>query len=417
MTANRLQRRWPRRASRAVAMAAALMAAETWGEAALPETPAESIPILAWQGPPSDETTLERYRELADAGFTLSLGHFPDLEAASRALDVAQQTGVRLILACPELTRDPLEAARRLHAHPALAGYNLADEPGARQFAELARWAARLEAADPRPLRYVNLFPSYASSEQLGASSYEEYVARFLSEVPVQMLSFDHYPITFKGLRANYYDNLRIVADAAQRSQRPLWAFVLSVAHDPYPQPELGHLKLQALSNLAHGARVIQYFTYWTPEPGTWNFHDGPIGHDGRRTATYDLVKQTNRRIAELAPLLAAAQWRRAAHVGAELPAGTAAYVPRWPVRGVEAAAGAIVAEFAAGPRDLLMVVNRDYAAPQSVRIALAPDGAVADASHPGVEQPLTGGAYEIALPPGEAAVLVWERSAAKAAP
>ena len=55
------------------------------------------------------------------------------------------------------------------------------------------------------------------------------------------------------------------------------------------PRPQLQHLRgLQAFSNLAYGAQAIQYFTYWTMKSDTWNFHEGPVGLDGKPCAVYN---------------------------------------------------------------------------------------------------------------------------------
>src|SRR5688572_3935949 len=90
----------------------------------------DRIPVLAWHGPPADETTVERYRELADAGFTHNYSNFPNSAAMAAALDVAQSAGIKQFVAIPELATAPAEVAGRFKNHPALAGYYLADEPG-----------------------------------------------------------------------------------------------------------------------------------------------------------------------------------------------------------------------------------------------------------------------------------------------
>ena len=84
------------------------------------------------------------------------------------------------------------------------------------------------------------------------------------------MVSFDHYPVISDGkgpasLRGEWYENLEIVSAAARKAGKPMWAFALSVPHSSYPAPTPAHLRLQVFSNLAYGAQVIQYFTYWTP--------------------------------------------------------------------------------------------------------------------------------------------------------
>jgi hypothetical protein len=59
------------------------------------------IPIVAWAGPPSTETTPERYRELADAGFTINFSGFPNLETMQKGLDVAHGAGIQQMVSFP----------------------------------------------------------------------------------------------------------------------------------------------------------------------------------------------------------------------------------------------------------------------------------------------------------------------------
>src|SRR6476659_6491915 len=101
---------------------------------------ADTIPVYACIGVPPEESTPARYRELAEAGFSMSLTGFPSLAEALKGLDAAKGSGVTLFVMCPELKRDPASTVRAVAGHPALAGYHLLDEPATAAFAELAAW-------------------------------------------------------------------------------------------------------------------------------------------------------------------------------------------------------------------------------------------------------------------------------------
>src|SRR5690606_20765749 len=112
------------------------------------------------------------------------------------------------------------------------------------------------QSVDAQHPCYVNLFPTYGTPEVWSTPDYHTYVEKYLAEVPTPMLSFDHYPVIRTGegpasdqLRPDYYHNLEICSKAAREAKRPLGAFVLSVAHNPYPIPTLTHLRLQAYSD------------------------------------------------------------------------------------------------------------------------------------------------------------------------
>lgn len=369
------------------------------------------MPVLAWIGPPANQTTPERYRELADAGFNLGFSAFPDADAMARALDVAHAAGVKLMISCPELRQDPESTVRRFMGHPATAGYYLRDEPNASDFKALGDWTRRIRALDNTHPCYLNLFPTYASPKQLGTSTYREHVDRFLAEVPVQVLSFDHYPIVGEQLRADWYQNLEIIAAAAKRAHKPFWAFALSVAHNPYPVATVDGLRLQVFSNLAYGAQAIQYFTYWTPQSAQWSFHRAPIETDGTRTEVYDRVRQVNTEIQALARVFQTARVIDVAHLGVTLPRGTQRYEPTAPVVAIDTGdRGAVISRLRGPAHEFLVVVNRELKASTTLHVRFGQGARTYVLDRRGIPQRLAGREFDDIVTPGDIRVFAWSR-------
>ncbi|MGV8878548.1 MAG: beta-galactosidase [Sphingobacteriaceae bacterium] len=323
------------------------------------------LPILAWYGIEPRETTVARFEEMRATGINHSFSNYPDADAMQKALDIAQKTGIKMIVACPELATEPEKTVKRFMNHPAVAGYFLRDEPTKTDFKGLADWAKRIRAVDDKHFCYLNLLPNYASNDQLGFKTYREYVNAFDKEVPLQLLSFDHYPVigdSSRDIRENWYENLEIFADEAAKVNKPFWAFALTVAHTPYPVPTMAALRLQVYSNLAYGAQGIQYFTYWTPVATQWNFHNGPITPDGKRTEVYDKITAMNKEINGLSAVFLAAKVRSIAHTGETIPQGTRrlTQLPE-PVKLLETEGnGAVVSVLENGANTFLVIVNRD---------------------------------------------------------
>ena len=148
------------------------------------------LPILAWYGIPAHEATVERFEELRDAGFTLNFRSFPSADAVAKGLDAAGKAGIKLIIGCPELEKEPEKTVRRFMNHSALAGYFLRDEPRSNEFAELGEWARRIQAVDNEHFCYLNLFPTGPKEhlDQLGVKSYREYVSRFDEQVKLMKM-------------------------------------------------------------------------------------------------------------------------------------------------------------------------------------------------------------------------------------
>ncbi len=290
-----------------------------------PEALWKTIPIVAWYGIPAQFASPERYKEMADAGFTMCV--IPDGRPTTRTqLDCAAEAGIKIILQDQEMLTNPGMVVAEFKDHPALGMYFLRDEPNTEYFPRLRQARDFLAKADSGHLAWVNLYPNYATGEQMQASDYADYVDRYLDEVKPVFLSFDHYGIVRDNgrpaLRPAYYANLETISRAARKHHIPFWAFALTTSHGPFEIPTEEELKLQVFSNLAYGARGIQYFTYWTPlEPdGSFVFHDGPILADGTRTPLLDLVKKVNGEVKALTPSLVGLKSLGVQHVKTDDP-------------------------------------------------------------------------------------------------
>jgi hypothetical protein len=332
------------------------------------------IPIVAWYSVPPEETSLMRYQELKDSGITYSYTEFANADALAKALDIADHAGIKIIALCPELGSDTTKTVERFMHHPALAGYFLRDEPNAKDFPKLAVLARTIHDVDSEHFRYINLMPNYANAQQLGAPTYREYVSTFEKEVPLEFLSFDHYPIVNDTLRPEWYENLEIISDEARRAGKPFWAFALAIPHGPYSAPTLAQLRLEVFSDLAYGAQGIQYFTYWTPL-GNNGFRDGPITRDGKRTDIYDRVREVNSEIKSLSGVFLDSKVISVAHTGAEIPRSTKRLntLPSR-VKSFSTSGGAVVSLLQKGNSTFLVVVNRDYKQPIKLNIQFESD-------------------------------------------
>jgi len=372
---------------------------------------AQGIPVMAWIGPPASETTSTRYEELAAAGFTHSMSWFRDTDSMAEALDVADGAGVKLLINCPELGQEPEETARRFRNHPAIGGYYLRDEPGADLFDELAVWLERIQSVDDEHPCYINLYPNYADEEQLAVPSYEEYVRQFVTNVPVQIISFDHYPVVKEGdelrLRDGYYPNLQLIADTAREVGKPFWAFALSVAHAPYPVAEVRHLRLQVFSNLAYGAQGIQYFTYWTPVSDRWDFHTAPIGVDGNKTEVYDRVAQVNGEIGAFSDVFVGATVLQVGHLGENVREDVRVFEVEAPIE--DAFTGgqhALLSRFRKGDTHYLAVVNPKLDSSLSIDLNL--NTVSFGLNKDGTRERFGRGAVGLVIAPGDMFLLGW---------
>lgn len=375
----------------------------------------EQIPILAWGGIPARESSIARYQEMRASGITHNYTlDFPNVEALEKALDIAKKTGVKIIASCPELKTEPEKTVKKFMNHPSVAGYFLRDEPNRSDFAELGKWAKRIRAVDDKKFCYLNLFPNYASKEQLGTKTYREYVNLFIKEVPIQLLSFDHYPIiedsSGRHFRNEWYENLEIFSDEAKKAGKPFWAFALTVAAGNYPVPTVSELRLQVYSNLAYGAQGIQYFTYWTPgKDPDWNFHHGPVTSDTKqRTEVYDRMKLVNQEVQNLSGVFSGAKVISVAHTGTTIPQGTKRLM-QLPaaIKTLETEGeGAVVSVLEKGKENFLVIVNRDFK--HTMKLTIEGDKTLKKVLKDGTVVPADSYIRTMEIDPGDVAIYRW---------
>lgn len=370
----------------------------------------KQIPVLAWMGVPQKEAGEARYREEAGCGFTIDFSGFSNTESALKALDAAKAAGLKLLVSCPELQSDPAGTVNRLKGHPALAGYFLRDEPDATAFPPLAKWAGQIRSADPDHIVYINLLPNYATTDQLHTASYAEYVDRFAKTVPTTFLSFDFYPIVGTSVRPSWYENLEVISAAARKADKPFWAFALSLRHYGYPAATIENLREEVYSNLAYGAQGIQYFTYW--QPTSFACGDSPIDANGKRTAVYDVVKRMNAEVRAISPVFEGAKVVSVGHTGEHLPAGTRAFEAAAPIKSVHTeGTGAIVSRLSNGPRQFLVIVNRDFEHPMPTTVTFDGSIPIDRVDKEGQLHPINGASLESHVDAGDALIFSWAPS------
>ena len=353
------------------ALIASLAVAETSARA---NDSTEQFEVSYWLGPPEKFTTLERYREIKDAGFTIAFPplHTTTVELNRKILDLCHQVGLKAMIADQRMVTslDAPDARAKLDAivadysnHPALYGYFVVDEPRADAFKGLADVVEYLKEKDPAHAGFINLFPTYGPpfEPQHGTKTYEEYVDRFVAAVRPRVLSYDHYPFVTGYDRPQYFENLAVIRNAAIKAKLPFWQIAQVVQHYDYRHLTEAELRFQAMQTLAFGGRGLLWYTYWYPGEPNPTVRDAMIDYDGSRNPHYDMIKSINADAKAIAGELLRAQCWATYHVGEggqySLPAEL-----KSPVQ-VETKGRLTIGIFHAdeGERKLALVANRDY--------------------------------------------------------
>ena len=350
------------------------------------------LTILGWYGIPEDKVTIERYQEAREAGFTALMQRASNAEKMRGFLDLAQSAGIKLSVLLPEFDGEGLETAvAMLKDHPALLMWHVKDEPKFADFEKVADTIRRIDTADGRHPCYVNHIAD--ASVSMGVPDYAAYMERVLREFRPRLISADFYPCRLANTARSlpyrdtdnevyvcptWYRQLEYLSGLARRENLPLALFACDVAHDVvdyvYPVPTVAMLRLQMYSNLAYGARMLQYFTYWNPYSKTsLKFHESIIREDGTRSPVYDRVREVNRELQARAFVFMDAELVSVAHTGAEIPVGTRRLEKLPPyVKSLKTPdGGAVVAQFSGSAFEALVIVNRSPVREMQLSISL----------------------------------------------
>lgn len=323
---------------------------------------------------PAGEDQEARLREIAEANFTVALiGNLRETDAAlvQQKLDICAALGLPAV---PMMR--PGTPAASMPDGPACVAYGVWDEPGTDQFPQLAEIVKSYRTARPGKPAVINLFPSYASPwGQLGAATYEEYVARFVEVVRPEVLCMDHYPVFRPDEpdgRDGYCADLDVMRRHSLAQGIPFWNFLNVMPYGAHTDPTEDQLRWQVFASLTYGARGLMYFCYWTPAhrapDGTFEFPKGGavITADGRRTRHYEQVKRINLAARNLGSALMALTSTAVLRVGPDAdPAALAAATPLKAITRAEAdpASDYLVGAFRhVDGRRAVMVMNYRFA-------------------------------------------------------
>ena len=355
----------------------AVVSAQPEGAAML--TP-EQFAVLPWGWTPGDAEVLTGIRE---CGFNLAGFVNPE------HLDLVAEAGLKALvsdsgchaddaacaLSATEIASRVQAAVGKVAAHPACFGYYLRDEPGAPAYPGLARWVAAFAVAAPGALPYINLFPTYASPQQLGAATYAAYLESYITTVKPPFLSYDHYALMAGGsLRDGYFQNLEAVRTAALRHNLPFWNCVLANAHFDYAEPSDAGFRFQLYTTLAYGGRGISYFTYVAPNVG--NYRLAAVDQFGHPTATWEMLRNVNLQLHRLGPTYITLKSVNVFH-HPEVPPGSSGLASS---RFLSQVSGGnlLVGEFeGAAGQPYVLVVNKDLQRSTPYDVVCKPAGAV----------------------------------------
>jgi hypothetical protein len=353
----------------------------TWAAQAKPAASASwqiGTPVATyWAGPSLTDAVAE---QMVEGGFNLVWC------GSEKELDAAHRHGLRGLLTnrllVPASLDDPKRGEQldtliaRVSKHPALYAYYIIDEPSASQFPSLGKLVGYLRRRDPLHLAYINLFPTYASNQQLGTkgdvvTAYREYLRLYVEQVKPSLISYDHYQFRLKGDGDQYFLNLAMIRRAAQEAGVPFLNIVQACtwAPDAMRVPNPDELRYLVYSTAAYGAQGISYYVY-----AHVNHKGSLVSLDGTPGPLYYAVKSYNREFVaiarELQPLRSLGVYHTTMREPGCEPLPTSAPFHLEPMQSPAMPRGFLLGLFGAADRSThVVVVNLDYTAEVSTTL------------------------------------------------
>lgn len=361
--------------------------------------------ITYFFGPEPDYMVKDKViAEMAASGITLAqLNH--DTAVNKAALPIMAKYGLRADVGDPRIGKvywendtaaaDAMvkEVVEDYTGFDNIEGFDICDEPHSGNFETLAAIVAAFKKYAPDKETVINLFPNYASPEQLHDVDYITHLTRFAETVKPHFISYDHYHFLGRDQQLEddgntderermiresvmsledrdiFFENIEDVRRVGLEHDLEQMLIVLLIEHGPYRNLTYAELLWEVNMCLAYGFHRLSYFTYWTPpESDFWRWSNAMCSRDGSKNQHWYDVQDINRKVRPIGEYLFNTKSAAVFHVGTP-EKGTTAFTGYGKLQAVTGG-NAVVGCFEDGSYYL---VNRDYQHP--VTFTLATDG------------------------------------------
>jgi hypothetical protein len=366
----------------------------------------KTYPVMYWFSPSLMDK--KAVGEMAEAGFTRIPIEGKDKEDNIRIIELCAEFGIEAMVVDGrifEAVKNPgkrekllAEVAADYKDYKNVKAYYITDEPSCDDFEALAAVCEILNRLDPGRETYINLFPNYASAEQLGAATYKKHIDLYVDIVKPSIISYDHYHFVGRGTentssggesererlireaawntseRAGFFDNIEIIRDKSLEDGIPFMVIVLLVEHGPYRNLSEAEIRWEVFQSLAYGSSRISYFTYGTPAyEDNWRYMNGMADENGNLTRHYYDVARINKDLQTVGAYLAGKKSTGVYHIGKEKDSLVKYFEPdKTPgnIAGIKTTGGLSLGLFEGGE---ILIANKDYISANKVDITVGP--------------------------------------------
>ena len=339
----------------------------------------KKMQILGFWGPGAEDRTktltAEKYREMAQCGFTISLVKMFSVDNIKKFAAAAEGTGVQLIIGLSDVTEANIGLVKDI---PQIYGWYVRDEPKVADMPAVKEKCDLYNKVDPSRMCYVNLLPIHASRTFSGVDSYYDYMQAYL-DTGIPFLSYDFYSISGEDmdLHPRYYEALDYVAGIGRNKGYPVWTFVLSYDHGKYYTVNTATMRFQAWAGIAYGSECIEYYTYQTPLDAKYG--TGLLDTNYLTNDKWEAAKDLNSEMQGLADVLVGRELIKVRGIGYNTVGLSALEDGDLPAPFTQIRCGlpdgVLMSHFKNGEAEFVMLLNLSYKLSQSIEIEYT-DGA-----------------------------------------
>jgi len=273
-----------------------------------------------------------------------------------------------------------------------IVSWNIVDEPDASKFPILAALVKAFRRYSPDKDTVINLFPNYASPQQLGNPDYITHLEEFVNIVDPHFISYDHYHFLGREKRNSvvetaadekerliriaaevtenrpgFFDNIEDIRTIGLKYDLQTMLIVLLTEHGPYRNLTCNELLWEVNMCLAYGMKCISYFTYWQPSGGDdhWQWANAMCDTKGSKMQHYYDVQRINKIIKPVGEFLFDRTSTAVFHIGKITEKGTTEFTSYGKISKIDGEEG-VIGFFDDGS---IYLVNRDFQTSRTFRI------------------------------------------------
>ena len=200
-----------------------------------------------------------------------------------------------------------------------ITGVHMADEPNKKGIDRFAKDGLISDFKKVYDVPYfINLFPDYANTAQLGFSSYDDYLAYFDEQIMSRfeknkMVSVDYYPFRASGFQTGWLACLKKIANLSKKNSARTHFYIQTAEKNEFKSGLTEEdIRLQVYVSLCFGATDLSYYCYSDPissSTGDYLYEYCILNPDGTPSPLYDCVKNVNAEISAFSSAILAYKW------------------------------------------------------------------------------------------------------------